>query len=138
MYFSGGYRVLFEDYTKRHFVKDFEKKYKGAWLTTRKAIVAQLRNVDMLIGSRRIPSPIHFSTDRKEYLIKHDFAIAGLHESPRGSGRRIIAYVNELEKVVRILLIYHKTHVPKNLGETVWWETTVKNEFRELLKNLDF
>lgn len=28
------YKVIFEDYTKRHFIKSFEKKYKAKWNKT--------------------------------------------------------------------------------------------------------
>ncbi|MDR2063819.1 MAG: hypothetical protein LBQ02_03475 [Candidatus Nomurabacteria bacterium] len=138
MFSSDGYRVYFEDFTARHFIKNFEKKYKGSWLTTRKAIVSQLRNVDMLINSGRIKPPIHMTDDRSEWIIKYGFAIAGLRESPKNSGRRIIAYVNDKKKVVRILLVYHKGHLGKGAGETNGWKRIVRLEYKELLRNFNF
>lgn len=138
MSINGSYRVVFEEYTKRHYIKEFEKEFKNAWFTTRKAIVGQLRNVDMLRDSGRLRNPpIHFSPDRKEWILKHEFAIAGLHESPHGSGRRLIAYVNDIERVVRVLLIYHKKHISSS-SETSWWEQTIKAEYPALLKNFSF
>lgn len=134
-----GYRVVFEEYSRKHYIKEFEKKYKGAWLTTRKAIVSQLKNVDMLRDSGRLSNPpLHFSADRKEWILKQDFAIAGRRESPHGSGRRLIAYVNESEKVVRVMLIYHKNHIDSSCGgETAWWRSVIKKEFNDLLENIE-
>lgn len=138
MSISGGYRVVFEEYTRRHYIKDFEKDYKGAWATTRKAIVSQLRNVDMLRDSGRLRNPpIHLSPDRKEWILKHEFAIAGLHESPHTSGRWLIAYVNDAERIVRVLLVYQKKHVTSS-DETSWWRKVVKREYSAILSNLSF
>lgn len=135
---SDGYRVYFEEYSSRHYIKDFEKKYKGAWLTTRKAIVSEFRNIDMLINSGRTNSPIHKTSDNSQWIIKHEFVIAGLKESKKSSGRRIIAYVNDSERVVRILLVYHKDHADKKSSETDWWERTIKNEYKPLLQDFNF
>ena len=136
---SGGYRVVFEKYAEKHFVKSFEKEYKGAWLTTRKAIVGVLRNVDMLRDSGRLSNPpLHYSVDKREWILKQDFAIAGRHESPHGSGKRIIAYVNEKERVVRILMVYHKKHIEGSYGsETAWWESVIKREYKALLEGVE-
>ena len=133
MFTRESYRVIFDDYAERHFIKEFEKKYKSAWLTTRRAIEGKLRNVDMLLNSGRLRNPpIHMSRDRRNWILKHEFAIAGLRESPHGSGRRIIAFVNENEKLVRVLLVYHKSHVHGG-NETAWWERVVREEFGELV-----
>lgn len=132
---SDGYRVIFEEYAGRHYIKDFEKKYKGAWLTTRKALVSEFRNVDMLINSGRTDPPVHKTSDNTERIVKHKFVIAGLKESRKTSGRRIIAYVNDTERVVRILLVYQKDHADKKSGETAWWQRTIRDEYKDLLKN---
>lgn len=138
MYFSDGYRVYFEEYTNRHFVKDFEKKYKGSWLATRKALVSEFRNIDMLINSGRTSMPIHRTDDNSQWIVKHEFVIAGLKESKKTSGRRVIAYVNDTERVVRLLLVYHKDHTDKKAGETAWWGQTIKEEYKKLLKDFHF
>jgi len=138
MFSSGGYRVVFEDFCNRHFMKDFEKKYKGSWLITKKALISQLRNVDMLVNSGRTNPPIHMTDNRQEWILKHEFAIAGLRESPKSSGRRIIAYVNEEERIVHVLLVYHKDHLGKGAGETNEWERVIRAEYKDLLRNLSF
>ncbi len=127
MSINGGYQVAFEDFAEKHYIKDYEKRYKGAWLTTRRAIFDQLRNIDMLRDSGRLRNPpIHMSEDRKKWVLKHEFAIAGLHESPHGSGRRLIAIVDETVRTVRVVLVYDKGHVQGG-NETVWWEKMIKS-----------
>lgn len=135
---NDGYRVIFEDYANRHYIKDFEKKYKGAWLTTRKALVSEFRNIDMLINSGRTNPPIHRTDDNSQWIVKHEFIVAGLKESKKTSGRRIIAYVNDAERVVRILMVYQKDHADKKAGETAWWERTIKEAYGDLLKDFSF
>lgn len=135
---SDGYRVFFEDYTKRHYIKDFEKDYKGAWLITKKAIESQFRNIDMLIDSGKTKPPIHRTDDNSQWIIKHEFVIAGRKESKKNGGRRAIVHVNDTEKTVRALLVYNKDHVDKKAGETAWWERTIKSEYKDLLKDFSF
>jgi hypothetical protein len=132
---SDGYRVIFEDYANRHYIKDFEKKYSGAWLTTRKALVSEFRNIDMLINSGRTNPPIHRTSDNTQWIVKSEFVIAGLKESKRSSGRRVIVYVNDTQRTVHILLVYHKDHADKKSGETAWWKRIIKEEYKELLKD---
>ena len=36
--FTDNYRVLFEDYSERHYIKAFKKDYGNQWLITRKAL----------------------------------------------------------------------------------------------------
>ena len=133
---SDGYRVLFEDYTKRHYVKDFEKDYKGAWLITRRALVGQFRNIDMLINSGKTKPPIHKTDDNVQWIVKHEFVIAGRKESKKDGGRRAVVYVHNIDKVVRVLLVYNKGHVGKKADETAWWRRVIKHEYKELLKDL--
>jgi hypothetical protein len=135
---SDGSLVIFEDYASRHYIKDFEKKYKGAWLTTRKAIVSEFRNIDMLINSGRTNPPIHRTSDNTQCIVKHEFLIAGLKESKKTSGRRIIAYVSDIDRVVHILMVYQKNHVDKKAAETAWWERTIKEAHKDLLKDFSF
>ena len=130
--------ILSKYLTKRHFIKDFEKKYKGSWQTTRKALVSQLRNVDMLVNSGRTNPPIHMTDDRSEWILKHEFVVAGLKMSRKSSGCRIIAHVNEVERLVSVLLVYHKDHLKKSSSETSEWEKLIKAEYRNLLEKLSF
>ena len=135
---SDGYRVIFEDYTKRHYIKDFEKDYKGAWLITKKALESQFRNIDMLIDSGKTEPPIHRTVDNSQWIVKHEFVIAGRKESRKDGGRRAIVYVHVIEKIVRVLLIYNKGHVDKKSSETAWWQRNIRTEYKDLLKDFSF
>ncbi len=135
---SDGYRVFFEAYTKRHYIRDFEKEYKGAWLITRKALIDQFRNIDMLINSGKTKPPIHRTDDNIQWIVKHEFVIAGRRESKKEGGRRAIVYVNDAEKIVKVLLVYNKDHIDKKASETAWWERTIKGEYKSLLKDFGF
>lgn len=138
MYSNDGYRVYLEEYTKHHFIKELERKYKNSWLVTRKALVSEFRNIDMLINSGRTNPPIHRTSDNSQWIVKHEFIIAGLKENKKTSGRRIIAHVNNNDRVIRVLLVYCKDNLDKKAGETAWWERTIKDEYKTLLEDFSF
>lgn len=132
--FTESYRVLFEQYADRHFIKDFQKNHKTNWDKTRKAIVAQLANIDLLFKAGRIPPPIYQSQDRTKEIYKHSFAIAGRKESPKSSGNRVILFVDHDLKTVRILIVYSKNHVgPPN--ETAKWQKMAKDQYTDIFSN---
>ena len=131
--FTDNYRVLFEDYSERRYIKVFKKDYGNQWLITRKALVAQLAHIDQLVLNGRTNPPIHRTVDNKKWIIKHEFAIAGRKQSAKSSGNRVIAYVNHNEHTVRILLLYHKNHLGKATNETDTWRGIIKQKFKDLL-----
>lgn len=131
--FTNNYRVLFENYSERHYTKKFKKDYGNQWLVTRKALVAQLSHIDQLVLNGRTNPPIHRTEDNKEWIVKHEFAVAGRKQSAKSSGNRAILYVNHNERVVRVLLLYHKNHLGKDTNETAIWQNIVKQEFKDLL-----
>jgi hypothetical protein len=131
------YRVLFEEYCERHYIKDFKKKYAKRWVVTREALVKEFTHIDRLVDNGRTNPPIHRSPDNVEWIIKHEFAIAGLGESRKASGRRIILYVNHQERIVRVLLAYHKDHLGKKTSETGEWQRIIKSQYAELLQNFN-
>ncbi|TWP08494.1 hypothetical protein EUA76_01430 [TM7 phylum sp. oral taxon 350] len=131
--FTNNYRVLFEDYSERHYIKKFKKDYGNQWLVTRKALVAQLSHIDQLVLNGRTNPPIHRTEDNKEWIVKHEFAVAGRKQSAKSSGNRVILYVNHNERIVRVLLLYHKNHLGKDTNETAIWQNIVKQEFKDLL-----
>lgn len=135
--FTDNYRVLFEDYSERHYIRSFKKDYGSQWLVTRKALIAQLAHIDQLIMNGRTNLPIHKTADNKEWIVKHEFAIAGRKQSAKRSGNRVILYVNHNQRVVRVLLLYHKNHLGSAANETATWRTIIKHEYRELLINFD-
>ncbi len=68
------YAVYFEDFTERHFIKSFKKKYKKHWDITLLAITAEFERIDNLLLTDRAEIIID-STDIK--IIKTEFKIAG-------------------------------------------------------------
>ena len=74
-----------------------------------------------------------------KWLAKYDFKIAQTNESTKSSGNRCVLYIDNVRNTIEILLIYNKTHLPKNKKETAFImdeiETNFKeNNIRELLK----
>lgn len=130
------FRVVFESYAERHFIKDFQKKYKSNWITTRKALVAQYNNVDLLLKSGRLTSPIHESQDKAYAIHKHDFAVAGMKQSARSSGNRAIIHIDYKLRTVHVLLVYSKNQI-SSPNETAKWQTVVKKEFPEFYSRFD-
>ncbi|MBI2436346.1 MAG: hypothetical protein HYV41_01200 [Candidatus Magasanikbacteria bacterium] len=45
---STNYAVLVEHFAERHYIKNFEKKYKCAWYITWSAVVEELKRLDSL------------------------------------------------------------------------------------------
>ena len=125
--FIDNYRVLFEDYSERHYAKAFKKDYGNQWLVTRRALVAQFAHIDQLVLNGRTNPP------NKEWIIKHEFAVAGRKQSAKDSGNRAILYVNHNDRTVRVLLLYHKDHLGKSASETATWRGIIKQEFKDLL-----
>ena len=120
--FIDNYRVLFEDYSERHYAKAFKKDYGNQWLVTRRALVAQFAHIDQLVLNGRTNPPIHRTDDNKEWIIKHEFAVAGRKQS-----------ANHNDRTVRVLLLYHKDHLGKSASETATWRGIIKQEFKDLL-----
>jgi hypothetical protein len=124
------YRVVFEPFAERYFIKSFAKKYPGAWERTRKALELEFSFVDHLFD-KTIAEHIHVSPDGNRAICKTEFKIAGTQESRHGSGNRCIIALYSNEGLVRILLVYSKTDV-KGSHETNWWEQTIKGSYPEL------
>lgn len=121
------YSVIFDEYTRKCYVKDFEKKYKGRWDTTKKSIEETLERIARLIGTNTID--IICSTSKDTFLVKFEFKIAKTDVSAKASGNRCILEVCNRKKEVRVLLIYCKDHIERQGKETLWWLEHVGSEF---------
>ena len=122
------YRVEFDNYTKRHFEKSFEKKYRGRWEETRGDIVRYCERIEKTIMSNRaklISSRGHYR------LAKMYFTVIGTRLSPKASGNRCILVVDDKRKMVRILLVYSK-HDISTVHETAEWKKIIKEQFHEV------
>lgn len=131
-YMAENYSVSIEIFARRHYIKNFEKKYQRAWDITLRALVAQFERVDML-SQKDVAEII---TDQYPFkIIKSDFAVAGTGKSPKGSGNRCIVVVNEEYRRASIVLVYHKNDLGSS-GETAQWKTIIKRNYPEYKKLL--
>lgn len=122
------YNVVFEEYTKRHFIKNFEKKYKSKWNKTQDDIIFVCEHIENMLLTKRADL---ISVAENSRLIKLDFAIFGLKESPKSSGNRCILFLDDEIKIVKVLLVYSKNDIPTN-NETQVWKNIIKSQYPEL------
>lgn len=128
--------ISYMNYAKSHFRKEFEKKYKGKWWEkTESSFLEDLRRLRTPNNTTQKSMQI----DQLKYkdncwLFKYDFRIAGSKESTKSSGNRIVGFLDNKIGKIDILLIYGKTDLPKNMGETAFIEETIKINYPEIYK----
>lgn len=127
------YNVYISKYAQRFFIKSFNKKYKGAWDDTLSAVISTVERIDNTLLYDRA-DVLKFGDTTK--LVKLSFAVSGRRESPKGSGNRCVLFVDEELRKVEILIMYHKSDLPKNTGETQYINTTVKEVFPDYWQTL--
>lgn len=121
------YKIEFTDYAKRHFLKDFQKKYKGKqWQVTEDSIRQDLMRIANGTSDLQKTQQVdELWSDGRKWLFKYDFRIAGTNQSTKASGNRLVAAADADEKTIEIILIYAKTNLPKNMGETQYIKSVV-------------
>jgi len=122
------YRVQFEPFTKRHYVKKFQKEYKDKWFVTERIIIAVCERIDNMLQYSRADI---ISTAGCYKLVKLDFAVEGTRISPKASGNRCILFVDEDTRAVKILLVYSKNEI-SSPNETQKWKNIVKSEYGDI------
>lgn len=127
------YNVVFEEYTKRHFIKNFEKKYKSKWNKTQDDIIFVCEHIENMLLTKRADL---ISVAENSRLVKLDFAIFGLKVSPKSSGNRCILFLDDEIKIVKVLLVYSKNDISTN-NETQAWKNIVKSQYSELAEIFD-
>ena len=128
---STNYGVLIESFAERHYIKSFEKKYKGAWATTWIAISAALARFGSLLQTSIAETIVDRTPVR---ICKTEFRVAGTKESRHASGNRCIVAVHSDTCMVHVLLVYGKTDL-RNKNETAQWKQLVKDNYPKY-KNL--
>lgn len=114
-------------YSQRHFAKDFLKKYKNKkWEVTQTTFSQTLKRCFALQETKLLDC-VNFSSEKKCGIFKLDFAVAGERQSPKISGNRLVFYLDNVNGVIDILLIYGKTHVSGK--ETAWIRKSIKTNF---------
>ena len=122
------YNVVFEEYTKRHFIKNFEKKYKSKWNKTQDDIIFVCEHIENMLLTKRADL---ISVAENSRLVKLDFTIFGLKVSPKSSGNRCILFLDDEIKIVKVLLVYSKNDISTN-NETQAWKNIIKSQYPEL------
>jgi hypothetical protein len=103
------YKVVVTGYAERHFIKGFQKKYPGSsWTKTLETICFMLERADGLRETDK--AEIIHSCDGR-HIIKGNFAVIGTRESPKSSGNRYVAFVDDTTGICEILLVYGKNDV---------------------------
>jgi len=123
------YCVEITEYAERHFIKSFSKRYKWVWDETLKVIIEMLERIEVFSKITEKAEKIHICDIW--YIVKCKFKIAWSNESPKTSGNRLIAFVNEESKEVKILLLYTKTDI-QWWSETAWREKLVKENHKTI------
>lgn len=119
------YKVVFEDYTRRHFIKNFEKKYKSKWNKTQDDIIFVCEHIENMLSTKRADL---ISVADNCRLVKLDFAIFGMKISPKSSGNRCILFLDDDMRIVKILLVYSKNDIPTH-NETQEWKNIIKAQY---------
>ena len=112
------FQVIFSDYSKNHFLKKFKKKYPGRqWPLTEESIKQDLSRINFndIQSSQQIDE---LWSDDKLWVFKYDFRVAGTKESTKSSGNRLVGIIDLATNLITIIVIYHKTDLPGNIGET--------------------
>lgn len=127
------FSFYYESYAKKHFLKDFIKKYPGKWSFTEESIINDLIRLKIPTNKTQYSMQVdelHYIDNK--WIIKYDFSIAGSRMSPKASGNRCIIYIDNDKETMNVLLIYSKTDLPKNKKETVYIEDIIKNEYPQI------
>lgn len=137
------FSVTYTNYSKRHHLKDFQKKYKGKqWDFTERSFMQDLMRLRMENNTTQSSNQIdELKYNKHEYLVKYDFKIALTNESTKSSGNRCVLYISDEKNTIEILLIYNKTYLPKNKDETKYIMDEIEANFidksiKELLKKI--
>jgi hypothetical protein len=128
------YRIFFAPFAERHHIKRFAKDYRGKrWLITLDSIFQDLKRVHSMQQTQQVDELKH-GDDCK--LFKYDFTIAQSGVSPKASGNRCVVFLDVARHRQDVLIVYGKTDLPKNTGETQFIYKTVEEQFKELWERL--
>ena len=121
------FHVYFSKYAVRHFLKRFQKDYKGKqWQLTEAAIFDDLSHIAHgdydLQKTQQIDELWH---DGDIWVFKYDFRVAKTNVSSKASGNRIVGVLNSKTSCINIVMIYAKTDLPKNIGETQFIKSVI-------------
>jgi len=129
------FTVKFSDYARSHYLKRFEKDYKGRqWDVTVESIfqdMARIKTSDSDL--QRTQQTDELWQKGGYWIFKYDFRVAQTKDSSKASGNRCIAFLDNTANKILVLLIYGKGDLPKNTGEQAFIERTLNEEFPDYL-----
>lgn len=124
------YNVVFEDFTQRHYISSFAKKYKSAWDKTFKSLVVEFTFADLLFN-KSIAETVCVSKDGDIKICKSEFKILGTNISRHASGNRCIFAIHKSSSAVKVLFVYSKTDIKSSGNETAKWKKIVSDNYPE-------
>jgi hypothetical protein len=134
------YEVIFTPYSHSHYEKDLSKKYKGnQWADTRHHIEFELSKVQKYVQySNRVNTIVHNNVNQ---IFKYEFSImtGGKIHARKGAhhdGCRALCYLDNINRRIEVLYIYHKTFLPKNKPEHTHGDEILQSQYGELLQSL--
>ncbi|MDR0220483.1 MAG: hypothetical protein LBI54_03635 [Lachnospiraceae bacterium] len=129
------FTVKFSDYAKKHYLKRFEKDYKGRqWDVTVESIVQDMARIKTSDSDLQRTQQVDELWYKDGYWIfKYDFRVALTKESTKSSGNRCVAFLDNAANKIIILMIFGKGDLPKNIGEQAFIEKTLIDNFGEYL-----
>ena len=127
------FTVKFSDYANNHYLKRFEKNYRGKqWDITVESIVQDLARIKTSDSDLQRTSQVDELWHKGSYWIfKYDFRVAQTKESTKSSGNRCVAFLDNIASAIIILVIYGKGDLPKNIGEQAFIEQVLNENFRD-------
>ena len=129
------FTVEFSDYAKHHYLKRFEKAYKGRqWDITVESILQDMARIKTSDSDLQKTQQVDELWHKDDYWIfKYDFRVAQTKDSTKASGNRCVAFLDNAAGKIEILMIFGKGDLPKNIGEQAFIEQTLKEKFRDYL-----
>lgn len=119
------YFVQIEEFAQRHFIKSFQKKYKGSWDITFSYLKEEFARIDNLIKTNRAETICDAGVIK---IIKTKFRVSGTKESAKTSGNRCIVAWHQDKQYVAVLLVYSKIDL-SGKHETAEWTRIVKDNY---------
>ena len=129
------FTVKFCDYAKNHYLKRFEKDYRGKqWDVTVESILQDLARIKTSASDLQRTGQVDELWHKDNFwIIKYDFRVAQTKESTKSSGNRCVAFLDNAVNRIEILVIFSKGDLPKNTGEQALIEQTLAKEFRDYM-----
>ena len=129
------FTVEFSDYGKLHYLKRFEKSYRGKqWDITVESIFQDMSRIKTCDSDLQKTQQVDELWQKDSYWIfKYDFRVAQTKDSTKSSGNRCVAFLDNIASKITILIILGKGDLPKNIGEQAFIEKTLCEEFRDYL-----